>query len=80
MKVCSLIPALTCLGILLKAAFFPGVGCQITETNNTLLAATFIYSMAFDFLVLSLTAWKLVIGAPRYGSYSSTLVFYWQGV
>ncbi|KAK7441029.1 hypothetical protein VKT23_016811 [Stygiomarasmius scandens] len=51
-------------GILLKAAFIPGVGCQITETNNTLLAATFIYSMAFDFLVLSLTAWKLIIGAP----------------
>lgn len=46
-------------GILLKAAWIPGQGCVITETNSTLLAATFIYTMSFDFVVLTLTAWKL---------------------
>ncbi|EPQ52086.1 hypothetical protein GLOTRDRAFT_140531 [Gloeophyllum trabeum ATCC 11539] len=46
-------------GILLTAAYIPGQGCAITNTNSKLLAATFIYSMCFDFLVLTLTAWKL---------------------
>ncbi|KAJ2933068.1 hypothetical protein H1R20_g4045, partial [Candolleomyces eurysporus] len=46
-------------GILLKAAWIPPQGCVITETNSTLLAATFIYTMSFDFLVLFLTAYKL---------------------
>ncbi|TFK46833.1 hypothetical protein OE88DRAFT_1637724 [Heliocybe sulcata] len=46
-------------GILLTAAYIPGQGCAITNTNNTLLAATFIYSMCFDFSVLCLTAAKL---------------------
>ncbi|KAF9078712.1 hypothetical protein BDP27DRAFT_1206997 [Rhodocollybia butyracea] len=50
-------------GILLTAKFTPE-GCQITDTDNTLLAATFIYTMCFDFTVLCLTAWKLVINAP----------------
>lgn len=54
------------LGVLLKATYDPVQGCVITDTDNTLLAATFIYSMCFDFTVLSLTAWKLVINAPRY--------------
>ncbi|KAI0918715.1 hypothetical protein AcV5_002633 [Taiwanofungus camphoratus] len=52
-------------GILLKAAWIPGEGCQITETSNTILAATFIYSMMFDFTVLMLTAWKLAFPAHR---------------
>jgi len=52
-------------GILLKAAWIPGTGCAITETNNTLLAATFIYSMTFDFTVLCLTAAKLAFPARR---------------
>ncbi|KAF7326056.1 hypothetical protein MKEN_00456500 [Mycena kentingensis (nom. inval.)] len=47
-------------GVLLKAAWVPGQGCIITSTDSRLLAITFIYSMAFDFTVLSLTAWKLV--------------------
>ncbi|TFK38035.1 hypothetical protein BDQ12DRAFT_606964 [Crucibulum laeve] len=47
-------------GILLKAAWVPEQGCVITETNNKLLAVTFIYTMAFDLLVLSLTAFKLL--------------------
>lgn len=48
-------------GILLTAAWIPGQGCAITNTSNTILAATFIYSMCFDFLVLVLTAIKLGI-------------------
>ncbi|KAJ7196531.1 hypothetical protein GGX14DRAFT_672829, partial [Mycena pura] len=47
-------------GVLVKAAWVPEQGCTITSTDHVLLAATFIYSMAFDFIVLSLTAWKLV--------------------
>ena len=52
------------IGILLKAAWVPGQGCVITETNNKLLAVTFIYSMAFDFVVLLLTGYKLFHRAP----------------
>jgi hypothetical protein len=58
-------------GILLKAAYIPGQGCAITETDSKLLAATFIYTMAFDFTVLTLTTWKLVLSQP---SYVTTLV------
>ncbi|KDQ58545.1 hypothetical protein JAAARDRAFT_34361 [Jaapia argillacea MUCL 33604] len=46
-------------GILLKAVYIPGEGCVITSTSNTVLAGTFIYSMAFDFVVLTLTATKM---------------------
>ena len=45
-------------GVLLKAAWTNN-GCAIIYTNNKILAASFIYGMAFDFLVLCLTAWKL---------------------
>ncbi|OBZ67498.1 hypothetical protein A0H81_12727 [Grifola frondosa] len=51
-------------GILLKAEWIDG-GCAITGTSNTLLAATFIYSMTFDFAVLSLTGLKLAILTTR---------------
>ncbi|KDR80359.1 hypothetical protein GALMADRAFT_223241 [Galerina marginata CBS 339.88] len=47
-------------GILLKATWIPGQGCVITETDNKILAATFIYTMAFDLAVLFLTAFKLL--------------------
>ncbi|CAA7270204.1 unnamed protein product [Cyclocybe aegerita] len=47
-------------GILLKAAWVPEQGCIITQTNSKMLAATFIYTMVFDFTVLSLTAFKLL--------------------
>ena len=47
------------IGVLLKAAWVPGQGCTITQTDNKLLAVTFIYSMAFDFIVLLLTGYKL---------------------
>ncbi|KAG6915509.1 hypothetical protein DXG01_011134 [Tephrocybe rancida] len=52
-------------GILLKAAWVPGQGCVITSTDNHLLAITFIYTMVFDFTVLCLTAFKLVIGSSN---------------
>ncbi|KAI0654401.1 hypothetical protein C8Q70DRAFT_526634 [Cubamyces menziesii] len=48
-------------GVLLKATWVPGQGCVITSTNNRLLAITFSYTMGFDAIVLSLTAWKLGI-------------------
>ncbi|KAJ7185814.1 hypothetical protein C8R46DRAFT_1158425 [Mycena filopes] len=48
-------------GVLLKAEWEPELGgCTITSTNNHILATTFIYSMVFDFTVLTLTAYKLV--------------------
>ncbi|KAL5522673.1 hypothetical protein ACEPAG_8691 [Sanghuangporus baumii] len=50
-------------GLLISAAWLPPAGCVITKTDNTVLAATFIYSMCFDFLVLCLTAYKLLF--PR---------------
>lgn len=53
-------------GILLKATYSPTEGCVIVETDSRLLLAGFTYTMCFDFVVLSLTAWKLVINAPRY--------------
>jgi len=48
------------VGILLKAIWVPEQGCVIVETQSTILAATFIYSMVFDLIVLSLTAFKLL--------------------
>ena len=53
------------VGILLKAEWVPGTGCVIVNTDNTMLAATFIYSMCFDLTVLVLTAWKLVLPTKR---------------
>ena len=47
------------IGVLLKAVWIPGQGCAITETDNKLLAITFIYSMVFDFIVMILTGYKL---------------------
>ncbi|KAF8068973.1 hypothetical protein FPV67DRAFT_1652344 [Lyophyllum atratum] len=61
-------------GVLLKAAWVPGQGCVITSTDNNLLAITFIYSMVFDFVVLSLTAFKLLFGS-RNSSRLVTLIF-----
>lgn len=54
-------------GVLLKAQWDPvQATCMITETNNTILAATFIYSMVFDLIVLLLNVWKL--GFARTGA------------
>ena len=51
------------LGVLLKAVWIPNEGCAIIETDSRILAITFIYSMVFDFLVLVLTAYKLLYPA-----------------
>jgi len=47
-------------GVLLTAAWVPGQGCVITSTDSKILSVSFIYSMAFDLIVLVLTAFKLV--------------------
>jgi len=57
----------------LDATWVDGQGCVITHTNNTVLAATFIYSMAFDLLILVLSAWKLL--NKRQSSQIVTLLF-----
>jgi len=49
-------------GILLKAAWVQG-GCSIIKTSNTILAASFIYGMCFDLVVLCLTGLKLAFPA-----------------
>ncbi|KAF8966627.1 hypothetical protein BDZ97DRAFT_1917437 [Flammula alnicola] len=47
-------------GVQLEASWIPGVGCQITKTNNKILATIFIYSMCFDLTVLLLNTYKLL--------------------
>ena len=49
-----------CSGVQLKAEWVDGVGCNITETNNKILIAIFIYSMCFDLIVLLLNTYKLI--------------------
>ncbi|KAG9313366.1 hypothetical protein JVU11DRAFT_5682 [Chiua virens] len=46
-------------GVLLKVVWIEGAGCTIVDSNTTVLAATFIYSMSFDLVVLCLTGYKL---------------------
>ncbi|KAJ8596162.1 hypothetical protein M405DRAFT_849382 [Rhizopogon salebrosus TDB-379] len=55
-------------GVLLGATWVPGLGCQITYSNTTILAATFIYSMCFDFVVMCLSAYKLAWAPVRKGT------------
>ena len=53
-------------GMQLTAVYSPQLGqCVITETNNKLLAATFIYTMSFDFVTLILTGVRLFSGSGR---------------
>lgn len=60
-------------GVLLKAEWVDGEGCVITKTNTTILAATFIYSMCFDLVVLILTAIKLAFPLGRRSQLTSLL-------
>jgi len=46
-------------GVLVTAQWVPGNGCVILDTDNSILAAIFIYSMCFDFIVLVLSAYQL---------------------
>lgn len=48
-------------GVLLKAEWMDGA-CVITSTDNKILAISFLYTMAFDLLVLCLAGWKLAAG------------------
>ncbi|KAF8636897.1 hypothetical protein AX17_003149 [Amanita inopinata Kibby_2008] len=75
-------------GVQLTAEWIPGVGCVITQTNNTILASIFIYSMCFDLLVLLLNGYKLLgvnskpnmhaMGASRLGKmiFSDGLIYF----
>ncbi|KAK7692884.1 hypothetical protein QCA50_004519 [Cerrena zonata] len=47
-------------GGLLEASQIPGTGCVIVHTNVVVLTANFVFSMAFDLVVLILTAYKLL--------------------
>ncbi|KAG6901984.1 hypothetical protein C0995_005943 [Termitomyces sp. Mi166 len=47
-------------GVNLSATWVGGTGCVITWTNNKVLAATFVYAMCFDLVVLLLNAYKLL--------------------
>ncbi|KAG1849970.1 hypothetical protein F4604DRAFT_1970794 [Suillus subluteus] len=55
-------------GVLLTAVWRPGIGCAITYSDTTILAATFIYSMCLDFVVLCLSAYKLAWTPTRNGT------------
>ncbi|KAF9237390.1 hypothetical protein BU15DRAFT_76103 [Melanogaster broomeanus] len=46
-------------GVVQTATWIPSVGCAIVELDTTILAATFVYAMCFNFVMLCLTAYKL---------------------
>lgn len=62
-------------GVLLTAVWVPGQGCLVTGTNNTILAATFIYSMCFDLVILLLSTYKCVLGVKGGRSQLMSLLF-----
>lgn len=64
-------------GILLEAKWLNGA-CVITSTNNQILAISFIYTMAFDFLVLCLAGWKLAY--PASGSSKLVKLIFGDGL
>ncbi|KAF7351390.1 hypothetical protein MSAN_01570700 [Mycena sanguinolenta] len=67
--------ALILQGVLLKAHWEPSINaCQLTVSNNRLLAATFTYSMVFDLLVFILNAYKLGV-KRRSASKLSKMIF-----
>lgn len=55
-------------GILLRGVigvrdvWVPGAGCTIVNSQITILRAIYIYGMSLDFVVMSLTIFKLVFG------------------
>ncbi|KAJ6614604.1 hypothetical protein B0H10DRAFT_141776 [Mycena sp. CBHHK59/15] len=66
-------------GVLLHAVWSPEANtCLITGTNNTVLAATFTYSMCFDLLVFLLNAYKL--GIKRKGSSKLSKMIFKDGL
>ncbi|KAJ7143293.1 hypothetical protein C8R43DRAFT_1097554 [Mycena crocata] len=66
-------------GVLLKAHWDPvNNACVITGTHNTVLAATFTYSMCFDLMVFLLNAYKL--GIKRKGSSKLSKMIFKDGL
>nr|GAT59249.1 predicted protein [Mycena chlorophos] len=66
-------------GVLLKAAWSPAENsCEILDTNTTILAATFTYSMCFDLIVFCLNAYKL--GGKRRGRSRLTKLIFKDGL
>ncbi|KIM35185.1 hypothetical protein M413DRAFT_369066 [Hebeloma cylindrosporum] len=47
-------------GVQVTTILVPGVGCQIMQSHSKILPAILIYSMCFDFIVLSLNTYKLI--------------------
>ena len=43
----------------LTVIWIPGLGCAIIKTNNRVLAATFIYLMVFNLVIMILNVVKL---------------------
>ena len=48
------------VGVLIKVAWEEGKGCVVMKTDNIILAATFIYSMVLDLIVLLLSGIQLL--------------------
>ncbi|KAH8099902.1 hypothetical protein BXZ70DRAFT_225682 [Cristinia sonorae] len=48
-------------GTVISAQWVPGQGCVATQTKNSQLMLTFIYSLCFDTIVFLLSAWKLAM-------------------
>ncbi|KAJ7832913.1 hypothetical protein B0H14DRAFT_2802383, partial [Mycena olivaceomarginata] len=66
-------------GVLLKAHWDDQAAtCVITSSNNTILAATFTYSMGFDLLVFLLNAYKL--GIKRKGKSKLSKMIFTDGL
>ncbi|KAF7307166.1 hypothetical protein MIND_00510200 [Mycena indigotica] len=66
-------------GVLLDAQWSDELGsCIIQDTNTTILAATFTYSMCFDLIVLLLNAYKL--GVRRQGKSRLTKMIFKDGL
>ena len=59
----------------LKATWVTGVGCVITFADDSTLMAGFIYTMIFDFIILSLMAVKLFRTTTGSPSRLRTLIF-----
>ncbi|KAH9934540.1 uncharacterized protein BXZ73DRAFT_45839 [Epithele typhae] len=62
-------------GVTVTATWQDGVGCVVGGVNNTILAATFIYSMCFDLVILSVSMYKLVVSARTGRSQLMSLLF-----
>ncbi|TDL15708.1 hypothetical protein BD410DRAFT_732263, partial [Rickenella mellea] len=67
-------------GVLIKAEWAPALGCIIVETNNKILAGSFIYTMLVDFTDMCLTAYKLVSTFPDRTSLPMIRMLYRDGI